>query len=158
MYSHQTTLYHAVLITALTLGIIISYFLLSLYRQQRRYQQVQRSYFARDINLLEEERSRVGRDLHDDVGLLVSVVKSYIGEVEGRTKEDKHYLEKTEGLLDRMRNRLGEIAADLGGGRLERKGLRYVIDKFLYTRQRTKETQQRIFTCTALCRSCCTTQ
>lgn len=130
MYSHETSVYYAVLITALTIGCIIVYFILSLFRQQRKNIENRFAYFAADINLLEKDRSRVSRDLHDEMGTLLSVAQWHIHEVNAPLEEDKLHLEKATEMVEQMRRRLTEIAANLSPRSLTRKGLRFTLEHF----------------------------
>jgi signal transduction histidine kinase len=99
MGAYETSIYHAILITAIVLGCVIVYFAVSVFRQQRKYIRLQRQYFTDEINLLEKDRTRIARDLHDEVGPLLSLTKSHIAELEGTDeKENVHIGKATEHL------------------------------------------------------------
>ncbi|HMG68059.1 MAG TPA: histidine kinase, partial [Chitinophagaceae bacterium] len=65
----------------MTIGIIIAYFIISIIRQQRRNQQLQKISMLAEISAMEKERARIAADLHDDLGPILSVIQFQIDSV-----------------------------------------------------------------------------
>jgi two-component system, NarL family, sensor kinase len=130
MDTYETSIYTAVLITAAVLGCTIVYFAVSVYRQQRNYLRNQRIYFTDEINLLEKERSRVAIDLHDEIGPLLSVIKTHLEQLEPRSEKEIKHLEKTNEYLIRLLKRMREIAVNLTPNALAKKGLEFTLRQF----------------------------
>ncbi len=77
----ETTLYTAILITGLVMGITVIYFVVSIKRQHQRNLYLSRLNILAEIAAMEKERSRIAGDLHDDLGPVLSAVKFYIDTV-----------------------------------------------------------------------------
>lgn len=131
MDAQQTTIYQAVLITALVLGIIITYFIVSILRQQRRNIELYKSKILAEITTLENERKRVSSDLHDDLGPLLSSIKFKIDSIEISKPEDKLVMQQTIGHIDETIKRLREIANNLTPNTLRRKGIVLAVEEFI---------------------------
>jgi signal transduction histidine kinase len=131
MDAKATSLYTAILITSVILGIIIIYFVVSIIRQQRRNLQLHRKNILSEITAMEKERSRIAADLHDELGPLLSAVKMKINSFELNDAEDKVQIDKTNEHIDNMLQRMREISFDLMPSTLLRKGLIIAIKEFV---------------------------
>jgi signal transduction histidine kinase len=130
MDTYETSIYTAVIITGLVLGCIIVYFAFAVFRQQRTYIKMQRKTFSDEINLLEKERHRVARDLHDELGPLLSLAKSHISLVKTTDEKGIYHIEKSNEKLSFLIKRMGQIAINLTPGALARKGLHFTLDEY----------------------------
>ena len=130
MDAQETTIYTAVLITALVLGIIIAYFFISIIRQQRHNLHLQKQNIIDQITQIEKERSRIATDLHDDLGPLLAAVKMNINNLDFQ-EEDMRVVEKTNHHLDDIISRLRAISFDLMPTSLIRKGLAVATQEFI---------------------------
>jgi signal transduction histidine kinase len=131
MDTQETRIYTVVLITSLTLGIIIAYFIISIIRQQRRYLELQKASILAEMAAMEKERARIAADLHDDLGPILSVIKFQVDNVEGIAGEEKEQLLQASEHLDSLIGRVREIANNLMPTALHRKGLITAIEEFL---------------------------
>lgn len=131
MDTYETSIYTAILTTVLVLGCIIVYFALSVFRQQRKYINLQRGYFLDEVNLLEKEKMRIARDLHDEVGPLLSLSKSHIQQLKPANETEALHIQRISENLDRVLKRMGQIAINITPGSLFKKGLRFSIEQFL---------------------------
>jgi len=68
MDAYQTSIYTAILIASVIIGLIIVYFVISMIRQQRLNQQLYKSKISAEISTLEKERARIASDLHEEMG------------------------------------------------------------------------------------------
>lgn len=141
MDTHETTIYHAIIMSAIIIGCIIGYAVFSLFRQQRKNVRNQRLNFADEINLIEKERRRVSRDLHDDAGLWLSVAKTHINEVHAPSTKNKFHIQKANEAVDELVQRLGHIAVNLSPASLVRKGLHYTLEDFFEETRQAFDTE-----------------
>jgi signal transduction histidine kinase len=123
MDAYQTTIYTAVLISGSIIVIIFTYFGISIYRQHRHIQNLQKSKILAEIKTLEKERSRMATDLHDELGPLLSSVKMRMNLLDILSADDQQELEKINEHIDNIIKRMREISNDLMPSTLMRKGL-----------------------------------
>jgi two-component system, NarL family, sensor kinase len=131
MDTYETTIYTAILITATVLGCIIVYFAISVFKHQRKYIEMQRLYFLNEVNLLEKERTRIARDLHDEIGPLLSLTKIQVAGLDAPDEWQQKLLGKANENLDMLFDRMGAIAANLTPGILVKKGFPMAIREFV---------------------------
>ncbi len=131
MDTQETKIYTTVLIAALVLAVIIGYFFISIIRQQRRTLALQKQSVQLQITALEGDRARIAADLHDELGPMLSAVKMKINSFELTDEEDKIEIEKTNGHIDAMLQRMRQISFNLMPNTLLRKGLITAIEEFI---------------------------
>jgi signal transduction histidine kinase len=105
--------FNAILITAITLSIIIAYFLISIIRQQRRNLALQRENILAEVNAMERERERIANDLHDDVSPILSVIRFQINSIAVKNTEDEEQILQASEHLDNLIQRLRDISNNL---------------------------------------------
>jgi two-component system NarL family sensor kinase len=123
MDAQENRIYTAILITALVIGSVIVYFIISILRQQRKNILLHKKNITAEINQIEKERARIAHDLHDELGPLLSAVKMKINSFELTDKEDKVQIKKTNDHMDEALKRIREISFGLMPNSLLRKGL-----------------------------------
>ncbi len=131
MDTQETRIYTVALIISVTLGIIITYFIISIIRQQRRNLHSQKMSMLAEILAIEKERARIAADLHDDLGPVLSVIQFQIDNTEAVTIEEKEQLAEASRHLDILIGRVREIANNLMPTALHRKGLVTAIHEFV---------------------------
>ena len=131
MGSQEKLLFNAIVITAIVLGVIITFFIISIIRQQRRNLELHRLNILAEITTLEKERTRIAADLHDELGPLLSAIKFKINSVDTVDAEDQFQLEKASTHIDDLITRLREIAGNLMPSVLLRKGLVAALHQFV---------------------------
>ncbi|HMK05165.1 MAG TPA: ATP-binding protein [Ferruginibacter sp.] len=99
-------------------------------QQHRRNIDLYRSKVKAEITTLENERTRVAADLHDDLGPLLFTVKFKISTVEA-SAEDQKALTEASSHLDDIIQRIREISNNLMPGTLLRKGVQFAIDELI---------------------------
>jgi len=130
MDPQETTLFTAIIIAGVVLGIIILFFAISIVSQQRRNLELSKQAILAELNAMEKERSRIAQDLHDDVGPILSVVKFQVDSVVPPSEDDAIQLKAASQHLDLLIDRMREIAKDLMPSALIRKGLIASIEEF----------------------------
>ena len=123
MDTQETKVYLAALIAAGVLGIILVYFIITMIRQQRITQKLNREKIEAEILTLEKERQRIASDLHDDLGPILSAIKFKINSVESKSEEDTELIRKASEHVDETIQRIRQIAFNLMPNTLTRKGL-----------------------------------
>lgn len=131
MDAQETSLYTAILIASIIIGIIIIYFVVSIIMQQRKNLELHKRNILTEITALEKERARIAADLHDELGPLLSAVKMKINSFELADEEDQVEIAKTNQHIDSMIKRVREISFDLMPSALIRKGLLVAVREFV---------------------------
>ena len=145
MDAKETSFYTAVLIISIVLGVIIIYFIISIIRQQRRSLQLYRRSILTEITTLENERTRIAKDLHDEVGPVLSAIKFRVGSFELQDEEDHIEAEKTLHQIDGLIQKMREISFDLMPTTLVRKGLVDALREFIEYCSRNDDSLRIIF-------------
>jgi signal transduction histidine kinase len=131
MDAKAPSLFAAVLIVSITIGIIIIFFILSIIRQQRRNISLYRQSVLAEITAMEKERARIAADLHDELGPMLSSVKLKISSFDLTDEDDIEQAEKTSRHIDELIKRMREISYDLIPNTLIRKGLLVALKEFV---------------------------
>lgn len=131
MDTNETKIFTATLIAAAVVALIITYFILTVIRNQRRHLQLQQQYLLTEITTLEKERKRIVSDLHDELGPLLSAVKLQVASIETTQKDDIALIDKAGRNLDTIVNRIRGICNELMPQVLIRKGLIAAIEEFI---------------------------
>lgn len=128
----QTKIYTAILITSFVVGGILIFFIVSLIQQQRRNNRLYKSKIQAEITTLENERTRVANDLHDELGPLLSAIKLKLSSIEKLSDDDELTMTETSEHITDIIHRMREISNDLMPSTLLRKGLTFAIEEFIY--------------------------
>lgn len=129
MDAFETKLYTAVLITAIVLGGIMIYFAIAIFRNHRKYLKLHNAQFLIEHDLLEKERTRIARDLHDELGPLLCVTRIQIGNANEEFNEKNLSLACEN--IEKMGERLKGISQNLTPNVLLRYGLGVALDEFI---------------------------
>jgi len=130
MDPHETKIYTAILIVSIIGGSILLFFIISMLLQHRRNIALYKSKIQAEITTLENERTRVSADLHDELGPLLFTVKFKLSSIE-TNEEDQKALEDANTHLDDIIQRIREISNNLMPGTLLRKGVYFAIEEFI---------------------------
>jgi signal transduction histidine kinase len=131
MDEKETSIFTAILIVSVVLGVIIGYFIISIVRQQRRSIRLHKQSIYTEINTLEKERTRLAADLHDEVGPVLAAVKLKLNSLDIHNDDDQAEVLKTNEQIDNLMRRMREISFDLMPNSLIRKGLPAAIREFV---------------------------
>lgn len=122
MLSTETGIYYSFFAGLTILVIMVTFFLISVSRQQRRWFKKVKEQVVRDMSLIEEERKRISIDLHDDLGSTLASVRMDLENVLVDMPENIRII-KTIGHVENTRQRIKEIAHNLMPGILLSWGL-----------------------------------
>jgi two-component system sensor histidine kinase UhpB len=87
-------------------------------------------------NIREEERAQVAREIHDELGAVLSLLKIQVASVQKRTRHDPEVLEKTQSILDQLDHAIRtiqRIAKDLRPSLLDHFGLGAAMEEYVDT-------------------------
>jgi two-component system, NarL family, sensor kinase len=127
MDPQQENFFKAITLVAIVLAFLLTYFLVTIIRHQRRNLNLQKAKILAEITTLENERRRIASDLHDELGPLLSAVKLQINNLETTDEFDIKLIEKSSGHIDDIIQKLREISNNLMPNSLLRKGLKVAI-------------------------------
>jgi signal transduction histidine kinase len=109
MDAHETSIFSAVLITSIVLGVVLMYFIVTIVRHQRRNIRLYKSKILAEITTLEKERARIASDLHDELGPILSAVKFKINSLDIHNDEDQNLLDKSNKNIDEIIRRMRDL-------------------------------------------------
>lgn len=129
MDTEETRIYLAVAIATVVISIPLLYLFFQLYKQQKKYADLQQQKSLVEISSLERERARIAADLHDDLGPLLSAIKLQINSLDTLSEEDKKTVAGSSDHLDDAIQRLRQISNDLLPTILSRKGITEAVQE-----------------------------
>jgi len=130
MHPEETRIYYTILIASAVLAMLFAFFVITIIRHQRRKMALENEKLVAEILLLENERSRIAADLHDELGALISAVKLNLQCLDTVSEQDTLILEKTGGYIDTTMQKIREISNNLMPKALQRKGLFNAVAEF----------------------------
>jgi two-component system, NarL family, sensor kinase len=141
MDAYETSLATAALYIVIVVGCVIGFLVISAVRQHRQRVALQQQFLFEQACLLENERSRIARDLHDEVGALLWFALTLLEMKEdgGRGAEN---LEKAKVHLEKAIAQMGRIALHLQPVNALENGLGAALDE-LFKELRSTFPQQR---------------
>lgn len=131
MNNTDGNIFSAILIIAILIGIVIVYFIVTIFRYHRRYIRLQKERIHAEIIIQENERKRIATDLHDSIGPLLSAVKLQINSVDIHSQEDQRVINNAGKYLDEIIGSMREISYNLLPNTLQRKGLVEALREFI---------------------------
>ncbi|CAN5416309.1 hypothetical protein BH10BAC2_BH10BAC2_18110 [soil metagenome] len=131
MYSTETRIFIAIIIAACILFVIIAFFIAGIMRYQRISLVKQREKINADMLLLEQERTRLSADLHDEFGMMISAIKISLHCMEITGAENGRHLSHAESLIDELMGKIRVVSADLMPVPLHEKGLDDAVQQIM---------------------------
>ncbi|MBA3827479.1 MAG: sensor histidine kinase [Taibaiella sp.] len=131
MYSPEDKFYTAVAVTAVVLGLIIAYFIITMIKHHKRNVALYKARIKAEIDTQEKERKRIASDMHDELGPVISSIKLHINHLECKSDEDKELMEISNRHIDNMVNKLREISYNLLPAILVRHGLVKAVEEYI---------------------------
>lgn len=130
-----------IMLFVLALAVILFFIIYQkrLLAQQKKHQEIaaeyQRELLGIAIESQEKERTRIGKELHDNVGALLTTTKLYLSQVspELSAKELTTTTEKMRSLFDNMIQAVRNISQDLRPVILEKLGLKEATESLVQT-------------------------
>lgn len=137
----QVIIIGMIMFFVLALAVILFFIVYQkrLLAQQKKHRQIeadyQRELLAVAIESEEKERTRIGKELHDDVGALLTTTKLYLSQVSSELSPEEltTTTDKMRSLFDTMIQGVRNISQDLRPVILEKLGLMEAIDNLVQT-------------------------
>jgi two-component system, NarL family, sensor kinase len=129
MDAEESKVYLKVLIFSLLLTVIIIGFVVSFYKQQKKFN---REKVKAEIRTTEAERKKLSSDLHDDLGPIMATIKIYVNALTQHTDGDRHLISNINKYLDSGITMIREMANMLMPKTLERNGLRKALEAYVF--------------------------
>ena len=120
--SEITLLYSLLLVFALVLIIVLT-FIYSYIRHQKRLIKLQKELLTAETQTLEKERKRMARDLHDDMGPLLTAVVCNLDALNPIKHDEILVLDKAVDQLNIAIKEIRNISHNLSPAILEREGM-----------------------------------
>ena len=131
MDANQTTIYYAIIIASVLIGVILGFFIVILIRNHRKSQALYRSKILAEITTLENERKRIAADLHDEMGPSLVGIKMKLNSINVADADDQETLDNAIDNLNGMMNKMKEVSNDLLPAVLIKKGLAEAVRFFI---------------------------
>lgn len=132
MDPREIQIFKAIIIAVIVIGVILSYYIMSVVKQQKKVLNFQNQNANAVITALEKDRSRIAADLHDDIAPMLSAIRMKINSFELTEDDDSTQLEKVNGTIDDLSRRVREISFGLMPYSLKAKGLNTAIREFIH--------------------------
>ena len=88
MGTQETAIFVAFSLVAGFLAVLLAFFLLSLFKQNRKYRRLQKEKLNAEINATEMERNLIATELHNDIGPYLSSIKMRLNLLETTNQAD----------------------------------------------------------------------
>ncbi len=88
MGTEEREIFIAFSLVAGFLAILLTYFFISLFKQNRKYRRLQKEKLNAEINATEMERNLIATELHNDIGPYLSSIKMRLSLLATENKED----------------------------------------------------------------------
>jgi signal transduction histidine kinase len=147
--SLQIIIIGMVVFFVLSLAVIVFFIIYQkrLFAQQQKHQQVEAAYQKELLQIAiqseERERARIGKELHDDIGALLTTTKLYLSQISPKTSPEKleATTKKMYSLFNTMIQGVRSISQDLRPAILERLGLSEAVSSMVTTVNELKVVQ-----------------
>lgn len=130
MHPDETRILYATLIASGVLAMLLAFFIITIIKHQRRKLALEKEKLVSEILLLENERSRIAADLHDELGSVISAIKLNLECLNTTDEQDIRILERTGGYIDNTMQKIREISNNLMPKALHTKGLFAAVKEY----------------------------
>lgn len=131
MDTTETSLYSAIVLSAVVIGTVLVYFGFAVHHGQLKHFKLLTRNLLAEMEVMERERTRIASDMHDELGPLMAMTKIQLEQLEPQTEtERQRHASAVQNLLVLM-HRSGEIARNLTPKILLTKGLQTALADFV---------------------------
>lgn len=131
MYSEEKRIYAALLTGAVLFAVLMAFFVLTIIRYQRKRVRTYYEVMEGEINLMERERGRIAKDLHDNIGAMVSAVNFLLGGIVSDNEQDIVLIAKMKDHISDTMLNIGQLSYDIMPRILSAEGLQAAVRDFL---------------------------
>ena len=130
MYTNETKIYIILIVSAISLVIILIAFFISLLWHHKNNAKLYQQKIKAELFAREEERQRISKDLHDDLGANLSAVKLYLSNISSISSYENIQLDKAIKYVQESLDTIHQITNDLYPSSIDRNGLLASIQDF----------------------------
>ncbi|MDE3184450.1 MAG: hypothetical protein KGM16_13615 [Bacteroidota bacterium] len=123
MDTNETKIYITLLTGLAVLAILMAFFVVTIFRYQRKKAAYHAQKLKDDFNFLDKEKQRISLDLHDDLGASLSAIKLRLQMLTNLGATATKHIDVCELLLDEAMQKLRRISLNMMPGILKREGL-----------------------------------
>jgi signal transduction histidine kinase len=128
MYAEETKIYYALLIGIPVLLVLMTYFLVMIFRYHRKIKAGRLERIGEDMNAMERERDRIALDLHDDFASSLATLRMDVGRLIAPGEKNYDKVQDIKLQVDNMVDRMKRLANGLMPRELSRRGLRKALE------------------------------
>lgn len=131
MDTTENSIFFTALLTSISLGVIFIFSGLMVFRAQRRYFIKRQQVCTKELEGLKNERLRIARDLHDDLGPLLNMVYRQVESLADNRGNPQELACAAKGTLKIITGRISEISNNMDDQRIINAGLKKSIEQFI---------------------------
>jgi signal transduction histidine kinase len=131
MDAQESQIYVSIIISVIILASLVCFFFFSTLRQHTKVRKLERENANAQVTALENDRTRIAADLHDDLTPMLAAVRMNINALDLAKETDKTLLLRTSETIDDIAKRMRTISFDLMPTTLQVKGLLPAIEEFV---------------------------
>lgn len=123
MDTNETKIHIALLAGVIVLTILLTFFVITIIRYQRKKVRLHEQKIRKDFDLLDKERERIAFDLHDDLGGSLSFIKLRLHMLAKQKEWNATGIQELEEIIDVVIDKIKRISQNLMPRILQRRGL-----------------------------------
>lgn len=131
MDADETTILYTLITGLCTLGLLITLFVTEIFSFKKKKNALRSNNLKEYFDLLETEKQRIGRDLHDDFGSSLLSIKLILQCIEVQDEETAVLVSKCEGNIRNLMGKVRSIAYNMTPFTLQKKGLDAALEELV---------------------------
>lgn len=131
MDAHETTILHTLIIGLSTLALLIAVFLFEIFSFRKKKNALRSNNLKEYFDLLEAEKQRIGRDLHDDFGSSLLGIQLIIQCIDVPDEETAVLVSKCKGNIRNLMSKVRSVAYNMTPFTLQKKGLDAALEELV---------------------------
>ncbi|WP_114792941.1 histidine kinase [Niabella yanshanensis] len=131
MHTFTDPVFFTAILTAISLGAILSFLCWIVFNAQRRFFIQRQKVCTRELDTLRQERLRIARDLHDELGPTLQLVYRQVAAIAHQNSGQKELAVSARNLLEVSIRRVGEISKNMEDHRIIKNGLKQSIERYI---------------------------
>ena len=131
MHEEQNSIKHVLLLIGLLLSFLLIIFFYYVFKYHKKSIKLYTEKLSAEMRGREQERKRISKDLHDELGSTLTGANLYLQVMNGDLEHDKQIISKIQSSVYRSLEQIKQIMNDLYPISLENYGLTSCINEFI---------------------------
>ncbi len=131
MYTNDQKVVIISITSACFLVGVLVYFIKTFNKQHNKITSWQQARIKAEVEILENERKRIAKDLHDELGTFLSAIKFQVNQLKPTTETEEIIISKSSNQIDDVIQKFRNISYNLLPNTLVRKGLVAATKEFI---------------------------